>query len=182
MVSSHGSNIWQLFKRDILISIDINKELILYCSPTSVPSVLTFLKYSTMLRYRSVVEATATDFKRYLEVSYCLTSLKFNRRLRLKTIVSEFETIESCADRFVSLLWAEREIFDMFGISFEQHRDLRRILTDYGFVGHPMKRSFPLSGYLEVRYSTSKKRVTLEPLELTQEFRGMDFSSPWLAN
>jgi NADH:ubiquinone oxidoreductase subunit C len=175
-----GQDLQGLLRSRILTCIVSNEELVVYCCPQSIVSVLTFLKKSTFHRFRSLVEATAVDQLSRFEVSYCLTSVKYNGRIRVKTLSSENEHLCSCSNIFKSLSWSEREIFDLFGLIFKDHIDLRRILTDYGFVGHPMRKSFPLSGYLEVRYSSSKKRVVLEPLELTQEFRSMDFSSPWL--
>lgn len=108
-------------------------------------------------------------------------SLTYSKRIRVKSILSRYDSINSCATLFKSLGWSEREAWDLFGVFFKNHLDLRRILTDYGFNGHPLRKNFPLSGYVEVRYSSNKKRVTLEALELSQEFRSLDFSSPWLA-
>ena len=107
-------------------------------------------------------------------------SIEFNQRIRLKVYLPESSPIiRSVVDIWPSANWFERETFDLFGILFDNHPDLRRILTDYGFVGHPFRKDFPLSGYVEVRYDSAKRRVVCEPLEMTQEFRLFDFTSPW---
>ena len=103
-----------------------------------------------------------------------------NSRLRLKIFVNEIDSVNSCIEIFKSANWWEREIWDMYGIYFQNHPDLRRILTDYGFEGYPMRKDFPISGYVEVRYDQTKRRVVLEPLELSQEFRAFNFETPWL--
>ena len=110
---------------------------------------------------------------------YCLLSTKYNSRIKIKTFVDEFTPVESIVDIYQSANWLEREVWDMNGIYIEQHPDLRRILTDYGFEGYPLRKDFPLSGYTEVRYDDSQKRVISEPIELTQEFRVFNFNSPW---
>jgi len=110
---------------------------------------------------------------------YDLLSLTYNSRLRVKVLVNEITFVPSCVSIFINANWWEREVWDLYGIYFENHPDLRRILTDYGFEGHPMRRDFPLSGYVELRYSESKKRVIVEPVELTQEFRSFTFETPW---
>lgn len=112
-------------------------------------------------------------------VVYDLLSLTYNSRLRVKVFVNEITAVPSACDIYINSNWWEREIWDMYGIYFENHPDLRRILTDYGFEGHPMRKDFPLYGYLEVRYDESKKRVVLEPLELSQAFRQFNFETPW---
>jgi NADH-quinone oxidoreductase subunit C len=112
-------------------------------------------------------------------VVYDLLSLTYNSRLRVKVFVNEITSVPSSVNVFINANWWEREIWDLYGIYFDKHPDLRRILTDYGFEGHPMRKDFPLSGYVEVRYSESKKRIVVEPLELTQEFRSFSFQTPW---
>ena len=108
-----------------------------------------------------------------------MLSICYNKRLRLKIFLDETTFIFSVTSIFVNANWWEREIWDFYGIYFENHPDLRRILTDYGFEGYPMRKDFPLYGYLEVRYDDTKKRVVLEPVELSQEFRTFNFESPW---
>ena len=113
------------------------------------------------------------------ELIYCLLSTKYNSRIKIKTFVDELTPVESIVDLYQSANWLEREVWDMHGVYIEQHPDLRRILTDYGFEGYPLRKDFPLSGYNEVRYDDSQKRVIYEPVELTQEFRVFQFNSPW---
>ena len=110
---------------------------------------------------------------------YNLLSLRHNARIRVRTYTDELSAVDSACSVFSAANWYEREVWDMFGIYFEGHPDLRRILTDYGFQGHPQRKDFPLSGFVECRYDPSKKRVVTEPLELTQEFRQFDALSPW---
>ena len=112
-------------------------------------------------------------------VIYDLLSLTYNSRLRVKVFVNEITPVPSTIEIFINANWWEREIWDLYGIYFDNHTDLRRILTDYGFEGHPMRKDFPLSGFIELRYDESKKRIVGEPLELTQEFRSFTFEMPW---
>eukprot|EP01041_Mallomonas_annulata_P000675 gene675-1296_t len=105
--------------------------------------------------------------------------ISFNSRIRIKIFVNEITPVVSICDLYINANWWEREIWDLYGIYFEEHPDLRRILTDYGFEGYPMRKDFPLYGYLEVRYDETKKRVVLEPLEVSQEFRYFTFETPW---
>ena len=112
-------------------------------------------------------------------VVYDLLSLNFNNRLRLKVFVDEVTSIQSIVPLFINANWWEREIYDLYGICFENHPDLRRILTDYGFEGHPMRKDFSLSGYIELRYDSNKKQILVEPLELAQEFRFFSYETPW---
>jgi len=125
---------------------------------------------------------TAVDYpsrlKRF-EVVYNLLSIQYNSRIRIKTLVDELSPLDSLVSIYSASNWFERETWDMFGIFFTQHPDLRRILTDYGFEGHPLRKDFPLSGFVEVRYDDTEKRVITEPIEMTQEFRYFDFSNPW---
>lgn len=112
-------------------------------------------------------------------VVYDLLSLTFNSRMRVKVFVNEITAVPSSVPVYSNANWWEREVWDMFGIYFDKHPDLRRILTDYGFEGHPMRKDFPLSGYVELRYDQTKKRIVLENLELAQEFRFFNFETPW---
>ena len=113
------------------------------------------------------------------DVVYILLSVKFNSRLIVKLSVDEITPIPTIEKIYPSAGWYERETWDMFGIFFQENKDLRRILTDYGFEGYPLRKDFPLSGYVEVRYDDAQRRVVVEPLEMTQEFRLFDFTSPW---
>lgn len=132
--------------------------------------------------FKVLTDITAVDFparaKRF-EVVYHLLSLRLNQRLRLKVELDEDETIETITDVYSSANWFEREVFDMYGIIFENHTDMRRILTDYGFNGHPLRKDFPLTGYVELRYDQALQRCAYEPVKLAQDFRSFDFLSPW---
>jgi len=157
-------------------------EISLSIHPQYVLPFFTFLKDHTQTQYKVLIDITAVDYpsraKRF-EVVYHLLSLHHNSRLRIKTSVDEMTPVDSLVSLYNSANWWERETWDMFGIFFANHPDLRRILTDYGFEGHPLRKDFPLSGFVEVRYDDSEKRVLTEPLEMTQEFRSFDFASPW---
>uniref|UniRef100_U5YE79 NADH dehydrogenase [ubiquinone] iron-sulfur protein 3 n=1 Tax=Entransia fimbriata TaxID=130991 RepID=U5YE79_9VIRI len=167
-----------------LISSKISlKELEFYVKPENIHPLLKFLKLHTNTQYKILIDICGIDYpsnvsKRFTIV-YNLLSVKYNTRIRIKTKVDEITSIVSVSDLFPSANWPEREVWDMFGVYFLNHPDLRRILTDYGFEGHPLRKDFPLSGYVEVRYDDSEKRVISEPIEMTQEFRCFDFTSPW---
>lgn len=144
--------------------------------------VLVFLKYHTHTQYKILSDLCIVDYptrNNRFEVVYNLLSLKFNSRIRLKVILNELQTIPSIVNIYRSADWWEREAWDMFGVFFTGHPDLRRILSDYGFEGHPLRKDFPLSGYTEVRYSELKKRVVYEPVTVPQDFRLYDFENPW---
>lgn len=159
-----------------------NSETIFFILPQYVNPVLSFLKSHINTQYQILIDITAVDYpSRSLrfELVYNLLSIQYNNRIRIKTSLDELTPVNSVTAIFCSAGWYEREVWDMFGIFFSNHPDLRRILTDYGFRGFPLRKDFPLSGYVEVRYDDSEKRVIAEPLELTQEFRYFDFASPW---
>ncbi|GFR51793.1 hypothetical protein Agub_g14252, partial [Astrephomene gubernaculifera] len=133
-------------------------------------------------QFKCLLDVTAVDFperEARFEVVYHLLSPRWNNRIRVKVCVDEVTAVPTVSKLFNTANWFERETWDMFGVFFSGHPDLRRILSDYGFTGHPLRKDFPLSGYMEVRYDYGKKRVVSEPLELTQEFRYFDFNSPW---
>ncbi|CAL1270219.1 unnamed protein product [Larinioides sclopetarius] len=151
-------------------------------SPDGVIPVLTFLKDHHLAQFESLVDIAGVDVptREYrFEIVYNLLSLRYNARIRVKTYTDELTPIDSACDVYKAANWYEREIWDMFGVYFANHPDLRRILTDYGFEGHPFRKDFPLSGYVEVRYDDEVKRVVVEPLELAQEFRKFDLAGPW---
>ncbi|KIR82715.1 NADH dehydrogenase (ubiquinone) Fe-S protein 3 [Cryptococcus gattii EJB2] len=158
-------------------------ELTLYIPPQAVIPVFTFLRDHTQCQYRQVVDITAVDFPTKpsrFEVVYHLLSHAHQSRIRVKTYADEVTAVPSVVGLFNGANWFEREVWDMYGIFFEGHPDLRRILTDYGFEGFPLRKDFPLTGYTEVRYDDEKKRVVYEPLQLTQAFRNFnDAASPW---
>jgi NADH/F420H2 dehydrogenase subunit C len=157
-------------------------ELILIVSSKRILAILSFLKNNTNCQYKILTSISGTDYpekKNRFEIAYELLSVRYNSRIRIKTYVDEITTVESITCVYSAADWWEREIWDLFGVFFVNHPDLRRILTDYGFEGHPLRKDFPLSGYVEVRYDERQKRVICESLELAQEFRTFDFLSPW---
>ncbi len=166
---------------DIVSSIAYD-ELTLTVRASHVVKVLTFLRDDMDCQFRQLVDITAVDYpervKRF-EVVYHLLSLTRNQRLRVKLLVADGETVPTATGVFKAAGWFERETWDMFGIMFSDHPDLRRILTDYGFSGHPLRKDFPLTGHVEVRYSEEEKRVVYEPVSLRQDFRTFDYQSPW---
>lgn len=155
---------------------------VLLVSPAHIIRVLTFLRDDTRCQYKVLIDICGVDYperENRFEVVYNLLSLKFNRRIRIKVSTNEQTTVPSATAVFSAAGWYEREVWDMYGVLFSDHPDLRRILTDYGFDGHPQRKDFPLTGYVEVRYDLEKKRVVYEPVTLPQEFRTFDFLSPW---
>ena len=147
-----------------------------------VVKALTLLRDDHNCQFKQLVDLTAVDHPDQAErfvVVYNLLSLKLNQRVRVKLSTDEDTPVASVAGVFSSAIWLEREAWDMFGIFFSGHPDLRRILTDYGFEGHPLRKDFPLTGFKEVRYDEEQKRVVYEPVKLPQEFRRFDFMSPW---
>jgi NADH/F420H2 dehydrogenase subunit C len=157
-------------------------ELALTVPVSSIVPTLKFLRDHTNCQFKVLIDICVVDYperEARFEVVYNLLSVKYNTRIRVKTSVNEITPIESCYSIFKAGNWYEREAWDLYGVFFSNHPDLRRILTDYGFEGHPLRKDFPLSGYVEVRYDEIKKRVVCEPTELAQEFRNFDFSSPW---
>ncbi|KAB0796649.1 hypothetical protein PPYR_10710 [Photinus pyralis] len=164
------------------VQIAAGDELELLIAPEGVLPVMQFLKDHHNAQFASLADVTALDVpsRQYrFEVVYNLLSLRYQARVRVKTYTDELTPIESIFDVYRAANWYEREVWDMYGVFFANHPDLRRILTDYGFQGHPLRKDFPLSGYVEVRYDDEQKRVVVEPLELAQEFRKFDLSAPW---
>ena len=165
--------------KNLIIS---KNELSLNIENNKIIPIFFFLKYHTNCQYKLISDICAVDYPNKINrfiIVYNLLSIRFNSRLRIKVMINELQSINSITNIFKAASWWEREIWDLFGIFFNNHPDLRRILTDYGFEGHPLRKDFPLSGYVEVRYDYAKKRVVCEPLEMTQEFRLFDFASPW---
>ena len=157
-------------------------ELVVSVQRGSIVRVLTFLRDDSNCQFKCLMDICGVDYPdrdERFEVVYHLLSLSHNQRIRVKLSTDEETPVPSVTGVFGSAGWWEREAWDMFGIYFSDHPDLRRILTDYGFEGHPLRKDFPLSGYVEVRYDDEQKRVVYEPVKLTQEFRGFDFMSPW---
>jgi len=178
----YGSYLMQCLPKFIQQFSVVKDELTIYICPSGVVPVLTFLRDHSQCRFKAAMQVTACDFpertKRF-EVVYHLLSLQYAARIRVKTYADEVDPVPSASGIFNGANWYEREVYDLYGIFFENHPDLRRILTDYGFEGHPMRKDFPLTGYTEVRYDEEKKRVVYEPLQLTQAFRNFEAQSPW---
>ena len=156
------------------IYLEIDKE--------DLVDVCLFLKTNKDNKFRQLIDITVVDYperNQRFDLVYLFLSHEFNQRLVLKYSITENELIPSLTSIFPSSNWMEREVFDMYGVSFKDHPDLRRILTDYGFEGHPLRKDFPLTGHLEVRYSEDEKKVISEPVKLEQNFRNFDYESPW---
>ncbi len=157
-------------------------ELTLEVVPGNLVAFVEFLRIDRTCRFATLVDITAVDHPDRMprfDVVYHLLSMHANQRIRLKVAVREDDLVPSITSVHPSANWFEREVFDMFGILFSGHPDLRRILTDYGFRGHPLRKDFPTTGYVEVRYDEAVKRVVYEPVKLVQDYRAFDFLSPW---
>ena len=160
----------------------VGGELTLISPPSCLPDLVEFLKTNRNCQFSTLVDITAVDYptrEARFEVVYHFLSMYQNHRIRVKTALHDGETMASLTSVHVSAGWFEREVFDMFGIIFSGHSDLRRLLTDYGFRGHPLRKDFPTTGYTELRYDEVEKRVVYEPVSLTQDYRSFDFMSPW---
>ena len=168
---------------DCVLGWDVTHgDLNIDVTPTNIVGFVEFLKLDRTCRFSTLVDITAVDYpdraKRF-DVVYHFLSMYQNQRIRLRVSIREDEMVASIVSCHPSADWFEREVFDMFGILFSGHPDLRRILTDYGFRGHPLRKDFPTTGYTEVRYDELQKRVVYEPVKLVQEYRQFDFMSPW---
>ena len=144
--------------------------------------VISFLKTNNETKFRQLIEITAVDYPENVnrfKIIYLLLSHEYNKRVIIQYSVKENDLIPSLTSIFPSANWMEREVFDMYGLRFANHPDLRRILTDYGFEGHPLRKDFPLTGHNEVRYSEEQKKVIYEPVKLEQNYRNFDYESPW---
>ena len=144
--------------------------------------VIAFLKNDNETKFKQLIDITAVDYpekEKRFKLVYLLLSHEFNSRVLIDFFINENEIVTSLTSVFPSSNWMEREVFDMYGIKFKDHPDLRRILTDYGFVGHPLRKDFPLTGHNEVRYSEDEKKVIYEPVKLEQNYRNFDYKSPW---
>ncbi len=157
-------------------------ELVITARRKDICRVLSFLRDDKECRCEVLADITAVDYperEERFEVVYNLLSLRHNHRVRIKIFAAEDKFVPTATEVYSSAGWFEREVWDMYGVMFEGHADLRRILTDYGFDGHPQRKDFPLSGYVEVRYDDAQKRVVYEPVKLAQDFRNFDYLSPW---
>jgi NADH dehydrogenase (ubiquinone) Fe-S protein 3 len=157
--------------------------LTIYVPPAGIIPTFTFLKYHTAAEFTQISDITAVDYPtkdQRFEVVYNMLSIRHNSRLRVKTYADEATPVPSLCDLYDGANWYEREVYDLFGVFFVGHPDLRRIMTDYGFDGHPLRKDFPMTGYTEIRYDEEKKRIVVEPLEMTQAFRNFrGGSSAW---
>ena len=157
-------------------------QLVIYIDVEDIISTILFLKTNEKCRFRQLIDITAVDYpqrEKRFKIVYLLLSHEINLRIVININIDEKIIVASITKIFPSANWMEREVFDMYGISFKDHPDLRRILTDYGFNGYPLRKDFPLTGHTEVRYSEEKKKVIYEPVKLDQEYRDFDFESPW---
>ena len=168
---------------ECVLSWDVSHdELNMDIAPANIEDFVEFLKVDRNCRFSTLVDLTAVDYpgrEKRFDVVYHFLSMYRNQRIRLRVAIREDEMVHSITNIHPSANWFEREVFDMFGILFTGHPDLRRILTDYGFRGHPLRKDFPTTGYTEVRYDEAQKRVVYEPVKLVQEYRQFDFMSPW---
>ena len=166
-----------------IISSEINfGQLFINIDSDNLISSILFLKTNEKCRFKQLIDITAVDYpekEKRFKVVYLLLSHENNLRILINININEKTSVPSITKIFPAANWMEREVFDMYGISFKDHPDLRRILTDYGFEGYPLRKDFPLTGHTEVRYSEEKKKVIYEPVKLDQQYRDFDFESPW---
>ena len=157
-------------------------QLYIYIDTDDLIDVTLFIKSNENTKFRQLIDITVVDYpenNQRFKVVYLFLSHEFNQRIILSYLISENEVIPSLTAIYPAANWMEREVFDMYGVKFKNHPDLRRILTDYGFEGHPLRKDFPLTGHTEVRYSESQKKVIKEPVKLEQNYRNFDYESPW---
>ncbi|MDO8607208.1 MAG: NADH-quinone oxidoreductase subunit C [Phaeospirillum sp.] len=178
-----GEYIASALPQDVLRT-EVNRcgELTLEVRTASIVKVVTFLRDDTGCLFKQLMDVCGADWpgrEPRFDVVYHLLSMKHNQRVRVKVATDEETAVPSVTGVFSSAGWFERETWDMYGVTFSGHPDLRRLLTDYGFEGHPLRKDFPLTGYVEMRYDDEAKRVVYEPVKLTQDFRSFDFLSPW---
>ena len=163
-------------------SVINNEELLIEVGENDLTEVVQFIKSNEKLKFRQLIDIAGVDYpeeQKRFNLIYLFLSHENNSRLKLLVKFETGQTINSITKIFPSANWMEREVFDMYGIKFKNHPDLRRILTDYGFKGHPLRKDFPLTGFNEVRYSEKEKKVVYEPVKLEQNYRNFDFESPW---
>ena len=177
-----GAHIAAAFPEAVTGTEIAHGELMVTVKRGSILDVLRFLRDDPQCLFKQLSDICGADYPDRAErfdVVYNLLSLKLNQRIRIKVATDEESPVPSATAIYSAAGWFEREVWDLFGVYFDDHPDLRRILTDYGFEGHPMRKDFPLTGYVEVRYDEEQKRVVYEPVTLKQEFRSFDFLSPW---
>ncbi len=179
---SFKTNLDQALEEAVLGVEESRDHILVDIVPNAVVKLMSHLRSKKGYSFNTLVDITAVDFparERRFDVIYHFLSMTENKRCRVTTSINESGEVPSITSVFECANWFEREIFDLFGIKFTSHPDLRRILTDYGFEGHPLRKDFPTSGFLEVRYDEVEKRVVYEPTTLTQGYRDFDFLSPW---
>ena len=159
-----------------------HEQIYINVNSSDIIEVISFLKTNSQTKFKQLIDITVVDYpensKRF-KLVYLLLSHEFNLRVILDSFINENEIVPTLIPLYPSANWMEREVFDMYGVKFKNHPDLRRILTDYGFEGHPLRKDFPLTGHNEVRYSEDKKKVIYEPVKLEQNYRNFDYESPW---
>ena len=159
-----------------------HNQLYLSIDSEDLINVTLFIKSNENTKFRQLIDVTVVDYPENIQrfkVVYLFLSHEFNQRIILNYLIGENEVIPSLTAIYPAANWMEREVFDMYGVKFKDHPDLRRILTDYGFEGHPLRKDFPLTGHTEVRYSEDQKKVIIEPVKLEQNYRNFDYESPW---
>jgi NADH-quinone oxidoreductase subunit C len=177
-----GEHIAKALPGDVLATDVKLGELMVMARPETIVRVLTFLRDDARCHFKILLDVCGVDYperEQRFDVVYNMLSMWHNQRVRVKVMTDEATPVPSVISVFNSAGWFERETWDLYGVFFSDHPDLRRILTDYGFQGHPLRKDFPLTGYVEVRYDQEQKRVVYEPVKLTQDFRTFDFLSPW---
>jgi len=177
-----GEHVAALLGEDVLDRGIAYGDLTVLARGDAITRVLTFLRDDPQCLFRSLMDLCGADYpgrEKRFDVVYHLLSYRHNQRIRVKVQTDEVTPVPSVIEVFPNANWFEREAYDLYGVLFSGHPDLRRILTDYGFEGHPLRKDFPLSGFVEVRYDEEQKRVVYEPIKLPQEFRNFDFLSPW---
>ena len=171
---------------DDIISSEVKyQQLTVFVNLSAIEGITSVLKLNSICQFRTLIDITAVDYpeEEYrFNLVYHYLSMQQNIRIRLKSSVREDDIVPSITNLFPAANWFEREVFDMYGILFSNHPDMRRLLTDYGFQGHPLRKDFPTTGYVELRYDQEKKKVVYEPVKLNQEYRRFDFMSPWEGN
>lgn len=177
-----ANHVQEMLASNVLSAEFQKDELCLVVKREAIIPVLTFLRDDKGCQFKQLIDLCGADYPdrpQRFEIVYNLLSLTNNNRIRVKVITDEETPVDSVTSVFSAAGWFEREVWDFFGVYFNNHPDLRRILTDYGFEGHPLRKDFPLTGYVELRYDEQLRRVVYEPVKLTQDFRMFDFTSPW---
>ena len=181
-ITSFQNNLNDTLRDSVLSIKEEHGHIIFDIIPSAIVEAVTYLRSKKGFSFTTLIDITAIDFpakEKRFQLIYHFLSMTENKRCKITMAVSDHETVKSVTPVFECANWFEREIFDLFGIKFSSHPDLRRILTDYGFEGHPLRKDFPTTGFLEVRYDEVEKRVVYEPTTLTQGYRDFDFLSPW---